>query len=77
MKVITDKALIAELLTRSVDSVYPNREVMEKALLSGKQLIIYVGIDPTADYVHLGHSTNYLLLRAASQAWPQDNRSRW
>jgi len=62
MKTITDKALVAELLTRSVDSVYPSREVLEKALLSGKQLIIYVGIDPTADYVHLGHSTNYLLL---------------
>ena len=36
--------------------------MLESALLSGKQLSIYMGIDPTADYVHLGHSTNYLIL---------------
>ena len=30
--------------------------------MSGKQISVYVGIDPTADYVHLGHSTNYLIL---------------
>lgn len=23
---------------------------------------IYMGIDPTATYIHLGHTTNYLLL---------------
>ena len=62
MKTDTDKALIAELLTRSIDTVYPSREMLEVALLSGKRLSIYMGIDPTADYVHLGHSTNYLIL---------------
>ena len=36
--------------------------MLEDVLLSGKQLRVYMGIDPTADYVHLGHSTNYLLL---------------
>ncbi len=53
---------IEEILTRSIDMVYPTRDAMKAALESGKQLRIYVGIDPTADYVHLGHSTNYLLL---------------
>ncbi len=62
MKVSTDATKIEELLTRSIDTVYPNKENLRKLLLSGKQISLYVGIDPTADYVHLGHSTNYLLL---------------
>ncbi len=62
MPVITDEQQINELLTRSVDTIYPTKNELKKLLLSGKQLVIYVGIDPTADYVHLGHSTNYLLL---------------
>lgn len=62
MKTITDKALIQEALSRSVDSIYPGRQELETLLLSGKQIKVYVGIDPTADYVHIGHSTNYLLL---------------
>jgi tyrosyl-tRNA synthetase len=62
MPVITDEQQINELLTRSVDRIYPTKSDLKKLLLSGKRLAIYVGIDPTADYVHLGHSTNYLLL---------------
>lgn len=61
--VITDKEKIEEALGRSVDHIYPTKEAFEELLLSGKQIRIYVGIDPTADYVHLGHSTNYLVLR--------------
>lgn len=62
MNVITDKKQIDELLVRSVDRIYPTKNELKKLLLSGEQLTVYVGIDPTADYVHLGHSTNYLLL---------------
>lgn len=62
MTTITNEQQINELLTRSVDRIYPTKNELKKLLLSGKQLTIYVGIDPTADYVHLGHSTNYLLL---------------
>ncbi|TSC80316.1 MAG: tyrosyl-tRNA synthetase [Parcubacteria group bacterium Gr01-1014_29] len=53
---------IEEILTRSVDAVYPSRQALRILLSSGKQIRVYVGIDPTADYVHLGHSTNYLVL---------------
>lgn len=60
--ILTDEQKIAELLTRSVDSIYPTKEKLEELLKSGKQISVYVGIDPTADYVHLGHSTNYLIL---------------
>ena len=62
MTTISNEQQINELLTRSVDRIYPTKNELKKLLLSGKQLTIYVGIDPTADYVHLGHSTNYLLL---------------
>ncbi|TSC72342.1 MAG: tyrosyl-tRNA synthetase [Parcubacteria group bacterium Gr01-1014_70] len=58
----TNKEKIAEVLTRSVESIYPTKQLLEELLLSGKQIKIYVGIDPTADYVHIGHSTNYLVL---------------
>jgi len=52
-----------ELLTRAIDTIYPSKSALEKVLASNKKLRIYTGIDPTADYVHLGHATNYLLLR--------------
>ena len=44
----TDSRKIDEVLTRSVDTIYPNRETFEELLKSGKQLRIYMGIDPTA-----------------------------
>jgi tyrosyl-tRNA synthetase len=60
--VLTDELLIEEVVSRSIDKIYPSKLALKKALKSGKQLTFYVGIDPTADYVHLGHSTNYLIL---------------
>ncbi len=62
MKIITNKQAIDEIVSRSIAEIYPSKEAFAKKLLEDKQLTFYVGIDPTADYVHLGHSTNYLLL---------------
>lgn len=62
MAINTDPQIIEEVLSRSIDKIYPTRETLREKLLSGEQLTIYMGIDPTADYVHLGHSTNYLIL---------------
>lgn len=59
----TDEQKIDELLTRSVDTIYPSKEELKKKLLSGERLTIYMGIDPTSTYAHLGHSTNYLKLK--------------
>lgn len=67
MKINNDPKIIDELLSRSVDTVYPTKKLVKEALLSGKQLTIYTGIDATADYVHLGHSTNYLVLEKLHQ----------
>jgi tyrosyl-tRNA synthetase len=46
---------IEEVLTRGVERIYPSREAVRKALLSGRKLKIYSGIDPTGE-LHLGHS---------------------
>ena len=62
MNISTDKNKIEEILSRSVDTIYPSADALREQLLSGKQLRIYMGIDPTATYVHIGHSTNYLIL---------------
>lgn len=56
MTVITDKTQVDELLVRGVENIYPNREFLEKALLSGKKLRIYAGFDPTAESLHIGNA---------------------
>lgn len=61
-KVITDKNKINEVLTRGVENIYPNRETLEKVLLSGKKLRIYNGIDPTGK-LHIGHGVVLKKLR--------------
>ena len=46
---------IDELLTRGTANIIPNAQALEKAL-SEKKLNIYLGIDPTATKIHLGHA---------------------
>ena len=62
LRVNTNEALIDEAISRSVAEVLPSKDALKAVLQSGKRLTFYVGIDPTADYVHLGHTTNYILL---------------
>lgn len=47
---------LQELLTRGVANIIPNKKDLEKKLLSGEKLNIYLGIDPTAVNIHLGHA---------------------
>lgn len=54
---------IRKLLTRAVELVYPNEAAVLQALKSGRQLTVYLGVDPTGPHLHLGHATNLLLLR--------------
>jgi len=49
--------------SRYIENIFPSREAFKKALKSGRKLLFYIGIDPTAPKLHLGHSTNFLLLR--------------
>lgn len=54
---------IEEVLSRYVDKIYPSKEAFLKVLNSGRKLTIYHGVDPTGPQLHLGHSTNFLLMR--------------
>ena len=47
---------IDELLTRGVANIIPSKAELEKALRSDKKLNVYLGIDPTATKIHLGHA---------------------
>lgn len=46
----------------TIADVIPSKADFEKRLLSGEPFHIYLGIDPTAKQVHLGHIQNILLL---------------
>ncbi|HEY4512710.1 MAG TPA: tyrosine--tRNA ligase [Candidatus Paceibacterota bacterium] len=56
------EAYIDGLLTRSIQSIYPSKEALKRLLISGRKLRIYIGADATGPDLHLGHSTNYILL---------------
>lgn len=62
----TDAKLIAEVLERGVENVYPSKEAFAAALQSGKRLTIYNGIDPTGR-LHLGNGVVLLKLRQLQQ----------
>lgn len=54
---------IEKLLTRGVDSIYPNKGALEKVLRSGKKLRLYQGFDPTGTQLHIGHAVAIRKLR--------------
>lgn len=61
-KVITDEKKIDELLTRGVEDIIVKEE-LKSALLSGKQLRIKLGIDPTGGKIHIGRAVPLRKLR--------------
>lgn len=63
MAVSTDPKKIEELLTRGVEKIFPSREFLEARLKEGKQLSLYLGIDPTGPDLHIGHSIPLRKLR--------------
>jgi tyrosyl-tRNA synthetase len=56
IRAAADLAAIKAFLTRGVENVYPSAEALEKKLLSGDKLTIYLGVDPTGPDLHLGHA---------------------
>ncbi len=54
---------ISELTTRGVSEIYPSREALEDELRTGRRLTAYMGIDPTAPDMHVGHESQLLKLR--------------
>lgn len=64
MSVVTDKKKIEKVLSRGVEQVYPSKKEVQKRMESGNRLRIYLGIDPTASKLHIGHA---LQLRKLTQ----------
>ncbi|MFA5086547.1 MAG: tyrosine--tRNA ligase [Candidatus Paceibacterota bacterium] len=62
MKIITDEEKIDEILSRGAEDII-DRENLKKKLMSGKQLNIKFGIDPTGPKIHLGRATILMKLR--------------
>jgi len=62
-KIITDNEKIEEVLTRGVEEIFIKEDLKNK-LLSGKQLRIKLGIDPTSPFIHLGRAVTLRKLRA-------------
>ena len=62
-KIVTDDKKIEKLLTRRIEAVFPSKEEAEKRLKDGKQLRVYLGIDPTGPDLHLGHTIPLLFLK--------------
>lgn len=61
-KIDTDEKKINELLTRGVAEVI-QPDSLKKKLLSGRQLRIKLGIDPTSPDIHLGRTVPLMKLR--------------
>jgi tyrosyl-tRNA synthetase len=62
-KIITDKDKIDELLTRGVEDIFIEEDLKNK-LLSGKQLIVKLGFDPTGSKIHIGRAIVLRKLKA-------------
>ncbi|MDD4531120.1 MAG: tyrosine--tRNA ligase [Candidatus Pacebacteria bacterium] len=62
MKIITDENKIEEILSRGTEDII-DRENLKKKLISGKQLNIKFGIDPTGPKIHLGRASVLMKLK--------------
>lgn len=61
-KIIVDEEKINNLLSRGVEDILVKEE-LKKALMSGKQLRIKLGIDPTSNKIHIGRAVTLRKLR--------------
>lgn len=55
---------IDQLLTRGVANIISNKNVLAGKLMANKKLNVYLGIDPTATKIHLGHAMPLRKLQA-------------
>ena len=61
-KIVTDEKKIDEILNRGVEEIFVKQE-LKALLLSGKQLRIKLGVDPTGPKMHLGRAIPLRKLR--------------
>jgi tyrosyl-tRNA synthetase len=56
MDIKADNEIINRILNKAVEQILPDKQTLEKKLLSGEKLNIYQGFDPTAPTLHIGHT---------------------
>ncbi len=62
------KEKIKEIVnSRYIENIFPSKAAFEKLLKSNRKLLFYIGVDPTAPKLHLGHSTNFLFLKKVQE----------
>lgn len=57
-----DADKVMKVLQRGTDTVYPTVDFLRQSLASGKQLKVYLGVDPTGE-LHIGHTVPLRKLR--------------
>lgn len=68
MKIVTDENKIKGFLeARYIEAVFPSKERAAEMMRAGKQLIFYLGIDPTGPSIHLGHTIPLLVLKQLAE----------
>ncbi len=55
---------INDIVTRGVVNIIPGKDELTKLLESGKKLNVYLGVDPTAPRMHIGHAVHIRKLKA-------------
>ena len=55
-KIITDENQVERVLTRGVEQVLDEKDKFKELLMSGKQIKLYCGYDPTAPSLHIGNA---------------------
>ncbi len=63
MEISKDKKAIEHLLHHGVEKVFPTAIDLQKKLMSGERLRIYLGVDPTSPHLHIGHAMQFKKLR--------------
>lgn len=58
---------IDEILSRGVENIIPDKSKLKALLESSRKLNIYLGIDPTATKIHIGHAVPLRKLQALSE----------
>jgi tyrosyl-tRNA synthetase len=58
-----DKEKIEQALTKGVERIYPSKQALKRALLSGKKLRVYQGFDPSMPNLHLGNMVGVMKLK--------------
>lgn len=58
IEVKRDEKIIELILEKAVEDILPSREALGELLRSGKRLKVYMGFDPTAPTLHIGHTVS-------------------